>query len=324
MALPGSDLLAARHRGVRSRLMTLGLDGLVVTNPANIRYLSNHVGTAGTLVLTHSGVHLLIDFRYQESVRATQASAAACPDLRIWNVPASYDEALIDMLAAPDMPATVGVGTVTSTTPIAIVCGAASAAATILARFPDGSCTTVTGGITFNGPTVTSFAPITGSATTPSTITITGSNFAPVGASVAVRFVAGAGTPFAGGTASEITLTGTITAATTITVASPQAVLCGTPSVTVTLSLIFAAGPCATAVPGTLTLNGPTLGPVVPNPVLALAPTPISMAGTNLPPAGTPVILTFTSTSVGTPVVVSRAPLPPALVPPRALRSRTC
>jgi Xaa-Pro aminopeptidase len=109
MALPGSELLAARHRVVRSTLATLGLDGLVVTSPANIRYLSNHAGSAGTLVLTHSGVHLLIDFRYQESVRATQVSAAACPDLRTWNVPASYDEALIDMLSGPDMPARLGI-----------------------------------------------------------------------------------------------------------------------------------------------------------------------------------------------------------------------
>jgi Xaa-Pro aminopeptidase len=109
MALPGSELLAARHRVVRSTLATLGLDGLVVTSPTNIRYLSNHAGSAGTLVLTHSRVHLLIDFRYQESVRATQVSAAACPDLRIWNVPASYDEALIDMLSGPDMPARLGI-----------------------------------------------------------------------------------------------------------------------------------------------------------------------------------------------------------------------
>jgi Xaa-Pro aminopeptidase len=100
MGFPGSDVLSARHRAVRARLTKLGLDGLVVTNPTNARYLSNHAGTAGTLVLTHSDAHLLIDFRYQESVRSTQASDAACPGLRTWPVPASYDEALIDMLAS--------------------------------------------------------------------------------------------------------------------------------------------------------------------------------------------------------------------------------
>ena len=107
--LPGSEALLARHRLVRGRLATLGLDGLVVTNPTNIRYLSNHIGSAGTLVLTHTGLHLLIDFRYEESVRVMQASVSACPDLRIWQVPASYDEALIEMLATPGMPAKIGI-----------------------------------------------------------------------------------------------------------------------------------------------------------------------------------------------------------------------
>jgi Xaa-Pro aminopeptidase len=109
MGFPNSEILAARHRLVRARLATLGLDGLLVTNPTNIRYLSNHAGSAGTLVLTVTGVHLLIDFRYQESVRAIQASAAACPGLQVWPVPASYDEALIDLLAGPDMPAKLGI-----------------------------------------------------------------------------------------------------------------------------------------------------------------------------------------------------------------------
>ena len=109
MGFPGSDSLTARHRAVRNRLAALGLDGLVVTNPANIRYLSNHAGSAGTLVVTHSEVHLLIDFRYEESVRSVQASDAACPGLRTWPVPASYDEALIDMLSGLTMPAKLGI-----------------------------------------------------------------------------------------------------------------------------------------------------------------------------------------------------------------------
>jgi len=108
MSFPGSDILAARHRAVRTRLAALGLDGLIVTNPTNIRYLSNHAGSAGTLILTQSDVHLLIDFRYEESVRLLQASDAACPGLRTWPVPASYDEALIDM-ASTLAPAKLGI-----------------------------------------------------------------------------------------------------------------------------------------------------------------------------------------------------------------------
>src|SRR2546422_7113479 len=99
MALPSSSTLARRHARVRAALETLSLDALIVTPSANIRYLSNHAGTAGILVMTRDAVHLLIDFRYQEAVRALQASASACPQLRVWEVPASYEEALIGCLA---------------------------------------------------------------------------------------------------------------------------------------------------------------------------------------------------------------------------------
>src|SRR5262249_41988978 len=97
--LPPTATLARRHARVRETLDALGLDALIVTPPTNIRYLSNHVGTAGILILASDAVHLLIDFRYQESVRGLQASDSACPGLRIWDVPASYEEALVSCLA---------------------------------------------------------------------------------------------------------------------------------------------------------------------------------------------------------------------------------
>ena len=99
MPWPPTAALAARHARIRESLDTLSLDALIVTPPTNIRYLSNHAGTAGILVLTRDGVHLLADFRYHEAVRALQASASACPQLRMWDVPASYEEALIGCLA---------------------------------------------------------------------------------------------------------------------------------------------------------------------------------------------------------------------------------
>ena len=95
LGLPGSDVLAARHVRVRRALESLGLDALIVTTPANMRYLANHVGTAGTLLVTPGNLHLLIDFRYTEAVRTLQESPAACPGLRVWDVPDSYDEALV-------------------------------------------------------------------------------------------------------------------------------------------------------------------------------------------------------------------------------------
>jgi Xaa-Pro aminopeptidase len=98
VALPTSNLLAARHSRIRNALDELGLDAIVVTCGANVRYLSNHAGSAGVLVLTRDAVHLLVDFRYREAVRMLQASPAACPHLRTWDVPASYDEALVACL----------------------------------------------------------------------------------------------------------------------------------------------------------------------------------------------------------------------------------
>jgi Xaa-Pro aminopeptidase len=98
MALPTSADLAVRHARVRAALDVLSLDALVVTTAANIRYLTSHAGSAGTLVMTADGAHLLLDFRYDAAILELQASPSACPALRVWPVPASYDEALLTCL----------------------------------------------------------------------------------------------------------------------------------------------------------------------------------------------------------------------------------
>ena len=98
MAFPDTATLARRQTRVRETLDALNLDALVVTDAHNIRYLSNHVGSAGVLVLTRTDAHLLVDFRYAEAVRARQASAAASPSQRTWHVPASYEEAVVGCL----------------------------------------------------------------------------------------------------------------------------------------------------------------------------------------------------------------------------------
>lgn len=100
MGLPVSATLASRHRRVRAVLEAQGLDGLVVTTTSNIRYLVNHIGSAGVVVLTQDAIHLLADFRYLEAVRQRQASASACEGLRVHEVGASYDEALAVLLEA--------------------------------------------------------------------------------------------------------------------------------------------------------------------------------------------------------------------------------
>lgn len=105
MSLPASDALARRHSRLRASLAALDLPALVVTSPQNIRYLTNHTGTAGILVVGPEALHLLIDFRYEAAVRALQASGSACPALQVRSVPASYDEALASLLGELAMPA---------------------------------------------------------------------------------------------------------------------------------------------------------------------------------------------------------------------------
>ena len=60
MGLPTSSQLAARQARARQHLDTLSLDALVVTCASNVRYLSNHAGSSGVLVLTRESVHLLV------------------------------------------------------------------------------------------------------------------------------------------------------------------------------------------------------------------------------------------------------------------------
>ena len=94
-----SPFLEERHVRVRTQVRELGLDALVVTHAPNVLYLTNHSATAGLVVLTHEAVHLLSDFRYVEAITRLQASPHACPGLARHDVPASYDEALVSLLA---------------------------------------------------------------------------------------------------------------------------------------------------------------------------------------------------------------------------------
>ena len=96
--LPKTEHLLARHARLRPAFDTLTVDAIVVTHPTNIRYLSNHAGSAGILVMAADAAHLLVDFRYREAVQQLQASEAACPGLHVIDVPGSYDEALLECL----------------------------------------------------------------------------------------------------------------------------------------------------------------------------------------------------------------------------------
>jgi Xaa-Pro aminopeptidase len=98
-----TSTLAVRHAQLRARMPGRGIDALVVSHLPNLRYLANHGGTAGLAVVTATAVHLLVDFRYLTAIEMLQASPAACPDLRVWNVPGSYEAALAECLASVDV-----------------------------------------------------------------------------------------------------------------------------------------------------------------------------------------------------------------------------
>jgi Xaa-Pro aminopeptidase len=104
MLLPSSSILAARLARLRQTFPALGIDALLVGHTPNVRYLTNHVGTAGFALVTGADVHLLVDFRYLTALEMLQASPSACPGLVVRNVPGSYDAALADCLAALAIP----------------------------------------------------------------------------------------------------------------------------------------------------------------------------------------------------------------------------
>jgi Xaa-Pro aminopeptidase len=98
MPPPLSPVLAARHQRLRAGLVAREADALVVSHPPNLRYLTNHTGSAGLAVVTGTEIVLLLDFRYLTAAEMLQASPSACPGLRVWKVPGSYDAALVDCL----------------------------------------------------------------------------------------------------------------------------------------------------------------------------------------------------------------------------------
>jgi Xaa-Pro aminopeptidase len=65
---------AKRRKAVAKELQSLGLDGLVVTHPANWFYLTGFTGESGALLLTGSGSTLLTDGRFTVQARSETSS----------------------------------------------------------------------------------------------------------------------------------------------------------------------------------------------------------------------------------------------------------
>jgi len=74
------------------------LSALVVSSPANIKYLSGFDGSAGLIVTTPARSWLIVDGRYDRSARLARA-AGALAEIDIVTSVASYDQALAELVA---------------------------------------------------------------------------------------------------------------------------------------------------------------------------------------------------------------------------------
>ncbi|MGB7156716.1 MAG: Xaa-Pro peptidase family protein [Tepidisphaeraceae bacterium] len=58
--------LKVRHKSVRDGMKELGLDGLLLTHPPDLAYLTNFTGDDSVGLVTEKDIHLVTDFRYKE------------------------------------------------------------------------------------------------------------------------------------------------------------------------------------------------------------------------------------------------------------------
>ena len=72
----GADPRHARHEALARALEAEGLDGVLVTSRANIRYLTGFSGSAALVAATRADLLLVTDFRYDEQARAEAAAVA--------------------------------------------------------------------------------------------------------------------------------------------------------------------------------------------------------------------------------------------------------
>ena len=69
--------LKVRHKNVRAAMKELGLDGLLLTHPPDVAYLTNFTGGDSILLLTAKDLHLVTDFRYKEQAAMEAAWVTA-------------------------------------------------------------------------------------------------------------------------------------------------------------------------------------------------------------------------------------------------------
>jgi Xaa-Pro aminopeptidase len=95
-----TDLLADRVGRLRARLASDGLEALIITGPASVRWLTGYTGSNGLCVITETAQLFVTDFRYAGNVSHLRAA---------WDVRV-VDQNLIGELGR-DLPAYVGSAT---------------------------------------------------------------------------------------------------------------------------------------------------------------------------------------------------------------------
>jgi Xaa-Pro aminopeptidase len=88
-----------RLGALQARLAGDRLDALLVTQPANVFYLTGFRGTAGVVVLTPDGVCLITDSRYATVARALVDASVGPTLLTFVQVESSYEETIGAVLA---------------------------------------------------------------------------------------------------------------------------------------------------------------------------------------------------------------------------------
>jgi Xaa-Pro aminopeptidase len=92
---------------LRSDFLGAGLDGFVITQLPNLRYVTGFSGTAGAAIVTPSHCTLVVDSRYATAARDVLAGH---PDrlVGLVVVDSTYDDTLTDLLRRPD-PSRIGI-----------------------------------------------------------------------------------------------------------------------------------------------------------------------------------------------------------------------
>src|SRR4026207_83172 len=86
--------LKVRHKNVRDAMKHLKLDGLLLTHPPDLAYLSNFTGDDSIGLITEKEVHLVTDFRYEEQ------AAIEAAWLKVTIRDAKMEDALVKAITA--------------------------------------------------------------------------------------------------------------------------------------------------------------------------------------------------------------------------------